>query len=642
MKKTFLLFLILLGITTYPYAQSETATIDSLKREIQSAEKQAPSREKLTELYQSLGAEYETLNHDSSYRYLQKGLALYPQPAFEEEGYLQLVNSLANYWFMEGKMEQAKETFKTVATHARKLKKRAYDLEGVVESSIGVCYRKLGMFDSAVYHYNRAIDLCKKAGKPEDVSSTYYNIGVLYHLHKRYEEALTQGLLSAEYARKAHDVLMELYANSLVGGSYSRLGKYAEACQILKANIRKALEIQQPLLAMGSLCPLLSTYQLWDKKDSVRTVLRKGEELIRKIPRNSPTALEFYSIQASLYQWIGEYQKSLQILTGNPLIQTQVPYDKFHTLLARNYEGLGNYQKAYQYLQDVCVYQDSIFNGKIKDELSELNEKLRVSDKELKIARLEKEQAQEKEIRLRNTASFSSVILLLLVTISILLYKRRLQKKETELIAARQYIEGLENERKRLAKDLHDGVCNDLLGAILQIQQQTSHETLKASTLHTLEEIRSGVRAISHELMPPNFQFTNLNEMLADYFSKMQEVSGVIIHYVPGKQTEWTQVPEHIGYEIYRIMQEATGNILKHAHASLIHIALDKHDGELTIDVQHDGQWSPQTESPKGIGLRTIHDRLKTIGGDYELMTREEKISMHIRVHLPRKNHGFQ
>lgn len=642
MKKTFLLVLILPGITAYSNAQTETATIDSLKREIQVAESHTSSRERLTELYQSLGAEYETLNHDSSYRYIRKGLSLYPQPAFEEEGYLQLLNSLANYWFMEGKMEQAKETFKTVAIHARKLPKRAYDLEGVVESSIGVCYRKLGMFDSAVYHYNRAIDFCKKAGKPEDVSSTYYNIGVLYHLHKRYEEALTQGLLAAEYARKASDVLMELYANSLIGGSYSRLGKYAEACQILKTNIRKALEIQQPLLAMGSLCPLLSTYQLWNKKDSVRTVLRKGEELIRQIPQNSPTALEFYSIQASLYQWIGEYRKSLQILTGNPLIQTQVPYDKFHTLLARNYEGLGNYQKAYQHLQDVCVYQDSIFNGKIKDELSELNEKLRVSDKELKIARLEKEQAQEKEIRLRHTLSFSSIILLLLVAISILLYKRRLQKKETELIAARQYIEGLENERKRLAKDLHDGVCNDLLGAILQIQQQNSPEALKSTTLHTLEEIRSGVRAISHELMPPNFQFTNLNEMLADYFSKMQEVSGVIIHYMSCPQTEWSQIPEHVGYEIYRIMQETTGNILKHAHTSLIHITVNEHEGELAIDVQHDGRWNPQTEAAKGIGLRTIHDRLKTIGGSYELENRDGRIYMHIHVHLHEKNHGFQ
>lgn len=643
MKRTICsLLIILLGTVICLYAQTETTTIDSLKREIQSAEMQQASREKLTELYQSLGAEYETLNHDSSYRYIQKGLALYPQPAFKEEGYLQLINSLANYWFMEGKMEEAKETFKTVATHAGKLKKRSYDLEGVVESSIGVCYRKLGMFDSAVYHYNRAIDFCKKAGKPEDVSSTYYNIGVLYHLHKRYEEALTQGLLSAEYAKKANDTFMEIYANSLIGGSYSRLGKYAEACHILKANIRKALKIQQPLLAMGSLCPLLSTYQLWNKKDSVRTVLQKGEKLIQQIPQNSPTALEFYSIQASLYQWIGEYQKSLQILTGNPLIQTQVPYDKYHTLLARNYEGLGNYQKAFQHLQNVCVYQDSIFNGKIKDELSELNEKLRVSDKELKIVRLEKEQSQEKEIRLRNTIYFSSVILLLLVTISILLHKRRLQKKETELIAARQYIEGLENERKRLAKDLHDGVCNDLLGAILQIQQQISTEALKTSTLHTLEGIRNDVRAISHELMPPNFQFTNLNEMLADYFAKMQEVSGVIIHYVPCKQTEWTHIPEYIGYEIYRIMQETTGNILKHAHASLIHIKLNEHNGELTIDIRHDGQWAPQTKASKGIGLRTIHDRLKTIGGNYQLENRDGKICMHIHVRFQRKNHGFQ
>lgn len=69
MKKTFLLFLILLGIAAHPHAQTETATIDSLKREIQAAEKQRATRERLTELYQSLGAEYETLNHDSSYRH---------------------------------------------------------------------------------------------------------------------------------------------------------------------------------------------------------------------------------------------------------------------------------------------------------------------------------------------------------------------------------------------------------------------------------------------------------------------------------------------------------------------------------------------------------------------------------------------
>ena len=179
MKKHILLLGIFLNLTVSLSVQAGNTVIDSLKQEIRQAEREPSSKEKLIELYQFLGAEYETLDHDSSYHYIQKGLSLYP-----------LLNSLANYLFMEGKLEQAKETFKTVAAHAPKLKERRYDLEGVVESSIGVCYRKLGMFDSAVYHYNRALDFCKKTEKYEDIASTYYNIGVLYHLNKRYEEAL--------------------------------------------------------------------------------------------------------------------------------------------------------------------------------------------------------------------------------------------------------------------------------------------------------------------------------------------------------------------------------------------------------------------------------------------------------------------
>lgn len=83
--------------------------------------------------------------------------------------------------------------------------------------------------------------------------------------------------------------------------------------------------------------------------------------------------------------------------------------------------------------------------------------------------------------------------------------------------------------------------------------------------------------------MPPNFQFTDLNEMLADYFAKMQEVSGVSISYDPHAHTDWTTIPEHIGYEIYRIMQETIGNILKHTQAKQIHIQLKKKTPNLSF-----------------------------------------------------------
>ena len=89
-------------------------------------------------------------------------------------------------------------------------------------------------------------------------------------------------------------------------------------------------------------------------------------------------------------------------------------------------------------------------------------------------------------------------------------------------------------------------------------------------------------------------------------------------------------------------MQETTGNILKNANERLIHIALDEHDEELAIDVRHDGQWNQQAETTKGIGLRTIHDRLITIGGHFKIEDSDGGIRMQIRVRLHGKNHGFQ
>ena len=91
MKKHILLLGIFLSLTVFLSVQAGNTVIDSLKQEIRQAEREPSSKEKLIELYQFLGAEYETLDHDSSYHYIQKGLSLYPRPAFEEEGYQQIV-----------------------------------------------------------------------------------------------------------------------------------------------------------------------------------------------------------------------------------------------------------------------------------------------------------------------------------------------------------------------------------------------------------------------------------------------------------------------------------------------------------------------------------------------------------------------
>ena len=79
-------------------------------------------------------------------------------------------------------------------------------------------------------------------------------------------------------------------------------------------------------------------------------------------------------------------------------------------------------------------------------------------------------------------------------------------------------------------------------------------------------------------------------------------------------------------------MQETISNILKHAHASHIQIHLDEVSGTLVIELQYDGNWEVSAEGNKGIGLRTIEDRLKTIGGHYIIRKNSTGIDIHIQV----------
>lgn len=85
MKKHILTLIFLLTTAALISIQAEPSVIDSLKQEIQRAERQKASRDKLLELYQNLCVEYETIDADSSFRYIQKGLSLYEQPNFQEE-----------------------------------------------------------------------------------------------------------------------------------------------------------------------------------------------------------------------------------------------------------------------------------------------------------------------------------------------------------------------------------------------------------------------------------------------------------------------------------------------------------------------------------------------------------------------------
>lgn len=256
---------------------------------------------------------------------------------------------------------------------------------------------------------------------------------------------------------------------------------------------------------------------------------------------------------------------------------------------------------------------------------------------------LYEEEAQQKLMYRR--ILYVSVLGLLLVLLLVLLYVRQRQKvriiklaqaasekehqflalqKETEQRLTRKYIDGLESERERIAEDLHDDVCNNLLAFEMSMRSlfEESNASMIDEQLDRLKEVREHLRNISHELMPPVFQYATIDEMLADYILHIalpgQEAR---IEYHSTGGVDWKQVPQEIGFEYYRIVQETVGNAIRHAEATCICVDLSLEGKRLSLLVTDDGKGFVPDRKSRGVGLRTIQQRAEIIGGKIKLDT---------------------
>lgn len=208
--------------------------------------------------------------------------------------------------------------------------------------------------------------------------------------------------------------------------------------------------------------------------------------------------------------------------------------------------------------------------------------------------------------------------------------RRRFQdmQRERKLTDAKNYISGLENERKRIAKELHDGIANDLLG--LEIKLSASTDVRASWIAYDIAKIRNGVRDISHELIPPEFSRLGLDEVLTYYINNVVRRSGIKVNYNTDNTLAVDAIPEHVALEVYRIVQELLSNVLKHSQASCVNIDVKTPESSpsmVQITISDDGpEWTYDT-SAYGVGALTTSDRAASIGAKVEY-TRLNKLNV--------------
>ncbi|HTO16944.1 MAG TPA: ATP-binding protein [Edaphocola sp.] len=280
------------------------------------------------------------------------------------------------------------------------------------------------------------------------------------------------------------------------------------------------------------------------------------------------------------------------------------------TALFRFYQEQGDYEKANkcgQFLVEDAIRQSE---ERVKGRLFELERKFETEKKQKIILLKDKELVQKnKTIWLLGSAS---VFIMLILFLLIAWNKNRSMKKQkllTEIFAA-QLLQKTEDERKRIASDLHDSVSNELINLRHVIENSQGHLKLKIDNI--LEEVRN----ISRNISPTLFDKIGLKASVEQLTDRIQNQHNFFINSEIKYNGTLNSVQE---IQLYRIVQEAITNILKHAEAVAGKVTIEEDDKIVRVEIKDNGKGfdvNKMLEKGNCFGLLNISERAKYINGN--------------------------
>jgi len=501
---------------------------------------------------------------------------------------------------------------------------------------------KLGNYPEAQRRLIRALQLAEAIRDTFSMMSLYTNIGAVFKAQKDWGNALSYTEKAAGIARLHHIPGMEAANLKHQGDILLETGRRQAAILKYRRALELYLELNNPVHAAEVQISLLQV-----EGQGLNTVpgdIEKAAGIIRdalavrKKINDQPNALRTQLILARLYLLMKRYPEArallLESLELSREMDSRSSQAEAFLLLARASAGAGNFRQAYDYQQAYSSIQDSMLSRHNTAVIHELEVKYQAEKKDRALAeQLAKEEQLEAEIQKKYyqvvLLAVGSILASLIAGLLFFLfrYNKRLHLHRLQLIRTEQetqrlqaIIEGEEKERKRLARELHDGLGAVLSTAKMQISAlsarvpavQLSQSYSKAE--HLLDEACRSVREISHNLTPDILEQHGLEFALQHICDSMAKAHGLEIDFIPYHLD--LPIPEQASISVYRITQELLKNIAQHAHARSVIVQATIEDGWLHLIVEDDGSgFELKDDFTGGIGLSNIRSRVSYLNG---------------------------
>ncbi len=310
-------------------------------------------------------------------------------------------------------------------------------------------------------------------------------------------------------------------------------------------------------------------------------------------------------------------------------------------------EKTNNKSQAYDYLKQLTAIKDSANIESSKKAIAEIENKYQAGEKEKAIIKLQKDkEIQQLSIRQKSTLNYflvGAVVALLIVCFLGYRNIRQRQKlarqqydlqqqtireleKDKQLVAVDSLMKGQEEERSRLAKDLHDGLGGLLSGVKFSISNMKDNLIVTPDNMavfeRSLDMIDTSIRElrrVAHNMMPEMLTKFGLDEALKEYCNSINTTKLINIKYQSlGLEARLDKSFEII---IYRIIQELLNNIMKHASATEAFVQLIQDGNRLNIVIEDNGKGFDATnaENNKGAGLANVRSRVDYLKGRLDI-----------------------
>ncbi len=555
-----------------------------------------------------VGDSYENSRKDSAYFYYLQAQKVYAK-IHDYDNVGRMLFNKAHVLFYDGNYIECEVEVSKALQYLKESKD--HDLIYTCNNLMGNCLEKLVNYDQALLYHKLALSELEKMkinGNDKDEINNYnitstINICNLYDLKGEFSKSIEklQGLLSEDLKKK----WPRLYANVLSNLAYSKMrnGDYVnvESMFFESLNIVESIGVESDVLYKKI---RLGEYFL-TQKDTVKSIqsLKEANQLAIKI------------------------KSSNEVLTSLKLLSE---IDKKNSLFYTN-----------EYI-------------KVSDSINAVQKNTHD-----KYARIEYETSRiEDENEILTKKNFyiliSSLGLILFLAIFFVLRYLKYKNKELEFFQQQQKANeeiylllteqhkkiniAKENEKAKIAKELHDGVMNKIYGVRMNLGFFNSKIDSKIiekrrEYIFELQNIENEIRTISHDLSRSSFFDGNdFNVLLSSLIENQKDISSTQFKYLNDEMFEWATIQNIYKINVYRIVQEAILNINKYANAKNCDVKIQRKDNNfLKLSITDDGEGFDIKNKKNGIGLSNMKERANSLKGQFNI---ESKIGEGTKIEV--------